>query len=429
MMHRMSRGFGLIEVSLGIAVGSAALVGAVMTFSHVRSGSVARDAYQSAVMIRSSVMNAMMGGQGVSALPGQRTGAMLRLDPALFNDAQLIGPGVSAWIDMNDPGTLEIRVENPPTRDCRRLARRITSVSSGLVGSGCMEDAPDTLIMRVAIDRRDGGIELASVTDAGGWILPPPGAQPPGPVPTGGGSGGTQPPAPPPEGPTTPQAGAGGSDPAPQAPPQGEPPAASGSNPPAEAWVPPGHGGTPPGQGGSPPSHGGAPPGQGGVPPGQSVVQTPTTPSAPVQPQQPGAGSAPGQGDGRSTRPENPWIPGHFGEPDFVISNVEPGGWGTSPGWNSTLTSNWIGLSTFNIRAGQGFMIAGTGNPTIQASNGQRASTGTFGSGGFNLMVDTPRCGETHTVYMQLDDGRVGRWDIRPRPQWPSNWGPAPAGC
>lgn len=63
MMHRMSRGFGLIEVSLGIAVGSAALVGAVMTFSHVRSGSVARDAYQSAVMIRSSVMNAMMGGQ------------------------------------------------------------------------------------------------------------------------------------------------------------------------------------------------------------------------------------------------------------------------------------------------------------------------------------------------------------------------------
>lgn len=35
MTNRVSRGFGLIEVSLGVAVGAAALVGAVMTFSHM----------------------------------------------------------------------------------------------------------------------------------------------------------------------------------------------------------------------------------------------------------------------------------------------------------------------------------------------------------------------------------------------------------
>lgn len=429
MTNRVSRGFGLIEVSLGVAVGAAALVGAVMTFSHVRAGGVARDAYQSAVMIRSSIMNAMMSGQGVATLPGQRTASILRLDPALFNDAHLIGPGVSAWIDMNDPGTLEIRVENPPARDCRRLANRIISVSSRLIGSECLDGPTEALVMRLSIDRRDGAIDLASVTQPGGWVTPPASGQPQGSAPPAGGSGGTQPPA----SPSTPQTPQGANPGTATPPTQSEPPAASGVNPPAEAWVPPGHGGTPPGQGGTPPSQGGTPPGQGGTPPGQSVTPNPpqNTPPAspPAQAQQPGAGAAPAPGNGGSTRPENPWIPGHFGEPDFVISNAEPGGWGTSPGWNSTLTSNWIGLSTFNIRAGQRFVIAGTGNPTIQDSTGRRATEGAFGSGGFNLMVDTPLCGQTHTVYMQLDDGRVGRWDIRPRPDWPSNWGPRPAGC
>ena len=115
---------------------------------------------------------------------------------------------------------------------------------------------------------------------------------------------------------------------------------------------------------------------------------------------------------------------------DFYLGpETWPGGWGSSPGWGDTVISNWIETQDGGALEGnQAFKIWGDGNPTIQMANGTRASEGILSPWGTNIQLDTPPCGGTSTVYVELQNGLVYAYELT-RPDWPTSWGARPSSC
>ena len=115
---------------------------------------------------------------------------------------------------------------------------------------------------------------------------------------------------------------------------------------------------------------------------------------------------------------------------DFYLGpETWPGGWGSSPGWGPTVISNWIDTQDGGALEGnQWFRIWGDGNPTIQMANGSRAAEGILSPWGTNIELETPPCGGTSTVYVELENGLVYAYELT-RPDWPSDWGSRPSSC
>ena len=115
---------------------------------------------------------------------------------------------------------------------------------------------------------------------------------------------------------------------------------------------------------------------------------------------------------------------------DFVIpDSYLPGGWGSSPGWGPTMTSVWMPVDgSIGLWAGESFEIWGPNSPTMQTESGQQKQSGTISRWGTNIVMAPPPCGGSVTVYIRVGGSAIGSWTIS-RPDWPAEWGARPAEC
>ena len=440
------RGSGLTDVALGILVSMAIFSGAAASYSQITMNSAAKETYRSALLLKSAVISAARPGAGLSSLPGERVGDTIIVSPTIYGGDLFPGniPTVTAGIGADE--FIRIGLERTLHRRCKQLADRVHALSGQRAATSCNGAGSDQeFVMTFAVGRSGAGGNTAQES------IQPPGAPPSNPDGGTPGWGGTPPGnsgnTPPSDGSApgnsgnTPgddddnsgQEGSGGNNPG------------QGNGCPGNSCGAPGQGGDNPGQGNGSPGGGNNCPGNSCDAPGQGGSGPGNSGNAPGQGgngsgngngNAPGGNNGDGNGGGASGGQESSGGSGGAGggsggleEFDFVLSNVAPASWGQTPGWGSTITSNWIPLAEIGATAGQGFTISGDGSPTAQNASGQRSASGNFGSGGFNLQVNTPSCGSAHHVIIELDDGRVGYWDLPARPEWPSDWGQPPAGC
>ena len=135
------------------------------------------------------------------------------------------------------------------------------------------------------------------------------------------------------------------------------------------------------------------------------------------------AAAPPAQGGGQSGGNED--MSGIPANPDFVIPAHT-----LDEGWAETVTSNWLTFGENGALPGEGpvgFTVSGDGNAVLQTDDGHR-SEGQISPWGTNIVMETPPCGKTATVVINLDTGQTGIWEVS-RPPWPAAWGTPPAGC
>ena len=137
-----------------------------------------------------------------------------------------------------------------------------------------------------------------------------------------------------------------------------------------------------------------------------------------------------GYGSGEKYDPSNP---GNKPAPEapVVPAPIDAGASGTIPGagapdhvfgdqflpdesqWGDVIVSKLIPTdgSSF-LQSGMQVVVSGDGSPTIRLADGTMASTGVLGSQGTVIRMDTPACGATATVYVQLANGQVGEFTV-----------------
>ncbi|MEP3669002.1 MAG: hypothetical protein ABJN42_19940 [Roseibium sp.] len=82
--------------------------------------------------------------------------------------------------------------------------------------------------------------------------------------------------------------------------------------------------------------------------------------------------------------------------------------------WEAKITSNLLGGDReFPIKPGAEISIYGDGAPTFREPGGADLKEGKMPTQGITITMETPPCGESHTVILDEKDGKRGYWLVR----------------
>lgn len=136
---RMSRrGFGLVDVSLGIIAGIALLVGAVILFQSIQGNNRVSEVTRNAVTISSEIRTAARNMDNFLGLPN--TSGVIDLARFGFEPAILNNPVVSANVEAATPNQFNVVFNALPTRICGRLSVNPANLGSGVIDASCASD-------------------------------------------------------------------------------------------------------------------------------------------------------------------------------------------------------------------------------------------------------------------------------------------------
>lgn len=137
------RGFGLIDVSLGIIAGIALLVGAVILFQSVQANNRASEVTRNALTISSEIRTAARNMDNFLGLPN--TSGVIDLPRFGFDPAVLNNPVVSAFVEPATPNQFNVAFNFLPVRLCNRLSLAPANLGAGVIDASCT--AEGTLVV------------------------------------------------------------------------------------------------------------------------------------------------------------------------------------------------------------------------------------------------------------------------------------------
>lgn len=136
------RGFGLIDVSLGIIAGIGLLVGAVVLFQQITNTRTVAETSQATFNLSTQIRTYSKGLDQVSDLPGVEASGLFLLDLTGYGLGPDIGQRISAYTDPASPNFFFMRVDELRPRICSRLALDPGTLGANAAGAVCDRDDP-----------------------------------------------------------------------------------------------------------------------------------------------------------------------------------------------------------------------------------------------------------------------------------------------
>lgn len=137
------RGFGLIDVSLGLISGISILVASVIFFQQIANTREVSQVSQTTFNLSSQIRAYSRSMNRISELPGSVDGDMVDFDLSVFE----IGTDISTRISATSPASGEdgftIRVADLRPRTCSRVLLDQQSLGVNVLTSECVEEVHD----------------------------------------------------------------------------------------------------------------------------------------------------------------------------------------------------------------------------------------------------------------------------------------------
>lgn len=138
----MQRGFGLIDVSLGIISGIGILVGSVILFQNVATQREISQITQTSLSLSSQIRSYARSMERVSDLPGSETAGLVDLDLSVFDVPPEYSARIAATTPLAGADLFTVRVSDLRQSVCERLRIDPRSLGVKVAASECIQPDP-----------------------------------------------------------------------------------------------------------------------------------------------------------------------------------------------------------------------------------------------------------------------------------------------
>lgn len=149
--NSITRGFGLIDVSLGIIAGIGILVGSVILFQQISNTTTVATVSQATFNISSQIRSNSRNLDQVSDLPGVEQGGIFLLDLTGYALGPDIAQQISAFVDPASPGVFFLRVDELRPQICSRLTIGRAGLGANVVSADCILENPTDSVEHMII--------------------------------------------------------------------------------------------------------------------------------------------------------------------------------------------------------------------------------------------------------------------------------------
>lgn len=140
-LPRARRGFGLIDLSLGIIAGIGALTGAVILLGQVNLNRDVSEVTRSVLSLSNEIRSASRSMMRVSELPGTDNGETRELNLQHYTLDTLIEQRARVFAPLFGVDEFTLEMRGLSERACLRALVNPASLGAGTVHTGCIADA------------------------------------------------------------------------------------------------------------------------------------------------------------------------------------------------------------------------------------------------------------------------------------------------
>lgn len=150
-----ARGFGLIDVSLGIIASIGLLVGAVIVFQQVNTSREVSEVTRLSIALSSEIRGAARPLTRVSDLPGSDDGTLRQIGLTGFNLDTLLEQNATVLAPLAGPDQFTLEMRGMTVKTCGRAAFDRNSLGVNVLEAGCVSDEPEgpADVLRVVFSR------------------------------------------------------------------------------------------------------------------------------------------------------------------------------------------------------------------------------------------------------------------------------------